>query len=460
MKRLIVHLDYGTAGTMLREGPNSSLALPVKALDADGSVISDGAASANQAAELLVPDSMTVVFVRLTWPSGRAETRRVDLDVSGDANITFSDSEFSANEWSAWAVPKLNPRTPLANSDTLLDLGLNRFSRVWLRLWRFADGAWVLQKLQPSATHRNSAAWQLEFMLDPCPWLLQIGGSQVIWRFLSLPGGGPAKVLITPRDSSDPRADALKVVVTSAQPDAETLLEFLARDAMRAADTLANATHLAQRLFANKFNDPLTAVAGAYYLLRVNAWDRIPRSWAENLSQSFPWLPDAAIIHCTRLLREGNNAVNIKEAARNLFALCLARGWPVYAEGITLLQEAASLLREVIDQSDEPLLEKVRALGVAKAWAGAAASFYGRKPNNPSALHWVGMPNAPRRRRLHPELRRPKRLSSNNEVSGLDEVALEFAASGPAQIRAETASAKRHRAPTIESDEYLLGKIT
>lgn len=46
----------------------------------------------------------------------------------------------------------------------------------------------------------------------------------------------------------------------------------------------------------------------------------------------------------------------------------------------------------------------MQALGAAKAWAGAAASFYVRSPDAPSALQWVGMPRAPRRRRLDPAL--------------------------------------------------------
>src|SRR5262249_37652478 len=154
-------------------------------------------------------DDTDLAFVRLTWPSGRAETQRVNLQRQPQASVTFSDSRIAPNEWSAWAIPKLNPRTPLAKASGDVDLGLDRFDNVWLRLWKFDQDAWHKQRLQPSATYRNGAAWQLDLSLEARPWLLQVGGSTVTWRFVSLPGGGPARVLITPKDSTDPRADEL-----------------------------------------------------------------------------------------------------------------------------------------------------------------------------------------------------------------------------------------------------------
>jgi hypothetical protein len=457
MKQLTVSLAYGASNPGYRRGPDVGLALPVKALDAEGSVLAEGAASLDVPATLNLPETTGLVFVRLTWPSGRSETQRVSFEDASHTSVAFSDSQIAPNEWSAWAVPKLNPKTPLAMARGDLDLGLDRFDRVWLRLWEFVDGSWTLQKLHPDATYRNGAAWQLDLSLEPRPWLLQIGGSKVIWRFVSLPGGGPARVLITPKDSTDPRADALKVVVTSFRANAETLLEFLARDAMRAVDALASSAALAQQLFAEKFTDPVSAVAGAYYLLRVDAWQRIPRQWFENLSQSFPWLPDTAVIHCIRLLREGLDTDASGRHAHDLFVQCLERGWPVYGEGITLLQEAAALLRGGVARNERTLFDRVQALGAAKAWAGAAASFYGRSPDTPSALQWVGMPGAPRRRRLDPALQAPKPAHAPRTGT----TTLGFAESAPRRLRPDAQTAKRTIVPQLpEGDEFLLGSIT
>jgi hypothetical protein len=439
-----------------RRGTGSAVALPVKALDADGSILAEGVARVAKPALLGLPDTTQLAFVRLTWPSGRSETKRVTFDETGRGSATFSDDRISANEWSAWAVPKLNRKTPLVKSGSNVDLQLNRFSRVWLRLWKFSDRQWTLQELKPDATYRNGAVWQLDLTLDQSPWLLQIGGSKVTWRFVSLPGGGPARVLITPKDSIDPRADALKVIVTSFRTDAETLLEFLARDAMRSVETLASSTELATRLFAEKFTDPISALAGAYYLLRVDVWPRIPRWWFENLSQVFHWLPDTALVHCIRLLREGSDVEASQYDARALFAESLERGWPVYGEGVALLQEAAALLRRPDITKEQILFDRVQALGASKAWAGAAASFYGRSPEAPSASQWVGMPSAPRRRRLHPALESstPQTIRTPDNIAlGLAETAAEPPAS---YVASERRTTQRRR----DENEFLLGNIT
>lgn len=452
MKKLTVSLAYTVTDFDRRRGPEAGLALPVKALDAEGSVLAEGAASVDQAARLEVPDATDLAFVRLTWPSGRSETQRVDLRASSEGSVTFSDRRIAPNEWSAWAIPKLNPHTPLARASGDVDLGLDRFARVWLRLWKFEQDAWVQEKLNPDARYRNGAAWQIDLSLSAKPWLLQVGGSQVTWRFVALPGGGPTRVLITPKDSKDPRADELKVVVTSFRADAETLLEFLARDAMRAVDVLANSAALAKQLFADKFSDPVSAVAGAYCLLRGNGWNRIPLGWFENLSREFEWLPDAAIVHCIRLLREGPEAWQPGRGPHKLFVRGLERGWPVYNEGITLLQEAAASLRGTYGRSDPTSFERAQAIGAAKAWAGAAASFYGRSPDAPSTLQWVGMPKTPRRRRLDPALAPSPRAGSP---------VLGFAETEPA--RRDPTKPARRPARAIDGpveEEFLLGSIS
>ena len=421
MKKLTVSLAYSSTYPP-SAGGSLGYALPVKALDPEGSVLAEGAAGVGHPLPLELPATADLVFVRLTWPSGRSETQRVGFKDSLEQTVTFSDTHLSANEWSAWAIPKLNPKTRLARSAGAPDLNLDRFARVWLRLWKFSSGNWVEQRLSPTGVYRNASAWQLDLSLEALPYLLQIGGSQVRWRFVSLPGGGPARVLITPKDSSDPRADELKIIVTSFRADAETLLEFLVRDARQAADTLAKSTVVAQKLFAEKFTDPLSATAGAYYLLRYDAWqEQIPLAWFENLSLLFSWLPDTAIIHCVRLLRGGLETDAAKKLACSLLIQSLKRGWPVYAEGIALLQEASALLSKELAPEDTPLVECVRALGGAKAWGGAATSFYGRDPKTPSALQWFGMPDSPQTHRLDPDRKLPS--PRGKSVGGLGLIA-------------------------------------
>jgi hypothetical protein len=459
MKHITVSLSYGATGNVLQSGEigrsGSGPVFPLKVLDPEGAVLDKGAVSIDTPAELNVPDAVKLAFVRLTWPSGRSETQRIALDTAVSSQVVFDDSHIAGNEWAAWAVPRLNPHTPLAKGGSDLDLGLDKFSRVWLRLWKFADNAWSLEKLAPTQARRNGAVWQLDLTLEPCSWLLQIGGAQVSWRFLALPGGGPVRVLITPKDSCDPRADALKVVVTSFHADAETLLEFLARDAMGAARAMAESTLLADRLFVDSFPDPILGVAGAYYLLRVGEWQRRPLSWFRNLHETFPGLTDSTIVYCLRLLRAGCHTVAEEQQARALFAQSLKHGWPIFAEGVSLLQEAAALLRSGTTRSQKDRFELVEALGAAKAWAGAVNSFYGRYPDAPTAIKWVGMPALPRHSRDHPTFRtQPWRWHEGSLKLDFSESVLD-ARRVPFLWRSLTEGEKR-----LKSEEFLLGNIS
>ena len=136
------------------------------------------------------------------------------------------------------------------------------------------------------------------------------------------------------------------------------------------------------------------------------------------MSTNFAWIPDTAIVHCARLLRSGSDAHSKRFSPEALLQQALSRGWPVYAEGVSLLQEAASLLKSNT-AVEAPYIRQIEALGAASAWAGAATSFYGRTPDAPDALRWVGRPRAPRRHKIIREL--VKSRSSGQASLGLAE---------------------------------------
>ncbi len=401
MKVLVVYLTYRSSFvTSFRQDQSFGLALPVKVLDSSGTIIADGLASLQGPVEFELSNELQTVFVRLAWPSGKTETQRVILLVNAKAEVSFSDAKIADNDWSAWAIPLLKSSASQASSKRLSNASSDAYLKVWLRIWQFEKGEWQKARIIPSMQYKSDVARQLDLDLDAKPYLLQVGGSRVPWRFVALPGSGLCRILLTPNDSKDPRADSLKIVVTSFRTSAEMLLEFLSRDSVRAANIMANSTELAVSLFAEKFTDPIAAIAGAYYLLRIEDWNRIPLWWWENLSNNFNWIPDGAIVHCIRLLRAGLKDDSERRDAINLFKACIDRGWPVYEEGLQLLQEAGSLLRYVADRNDAEYFVKVESLITAKIWAGATLSFYGKVPTKPSAVLWVGMPYAPRRRRL------------------------------------------------------------
>ena len=99
----------------------------------------------------------------------------------------------------------------------------------------------------------------------------------------------------------------------------------------------ANIIGEAERLLQQKMADPFGAALGGYALLRLGQRDRL-HHWPRNLADSFPWLPDGAVIAGEESALEGDHALAIEQ-------VCEAgrRGLPVFSVGLSLL---ASRLRE------------------------------------------------------------------------------------------------------------------
>jgi hypothetical protein len=390
MKTLNVHLAYGPSFGL--PGKSGEAALPFRVLDKHATVLAEAAVLAGQQRQVELDDSADDVYVRLSWPSGQTQTQQVTFSPDGVADVVFSEAKSTSGEWSAWAAPRLGRRRGVQlDGSTPPEVLLDRYAKVWLRFWSFGSDGWELARIKPDMQYKSDQARQLDLVLGDDPHLLQIGGEDVPWQFVSLPSGGPCRVFITPNVSRDPRSGPLRVLVTSSRQGAEMLMEFMARDSMRAAFVIADSQALALKLFEEKFEDPVAAIAGAYFLLRTDGWENVPPGWWSNLSTSFN-LPDASILHCVRLLRGGLSKPMDAARAISLFRTSLDRGWPVYEEGLQLLQEASALLRSIAAPKDILYLSAVDALSTAAAWAGASLSFYGLHPAKPSAVLWKGMP--------------------------------------------------------------------
>ncbi|MDX0481432.1 hypothetical protein GOD90_20365 [Sinorhizobium medicae] len=371
----------------------ADVALPLRVLDADGGVVATGAASLSQPMRCDIGSASRPLFVRLTWPSGKTETKRAD-----GPEVVFDHSSISRDQWAAWAVPRLNERTSQAVSASVPgQVAIDSYDRAWLRLWTFRKGQWSDRPLAPEDQNRNDSAIQLDFILDEHPWCLQLGGKSIPWMIISLPPGGRCRVLITPNESTDPRREPLKVVVTGFRSETETLLEFLSRDSLRAANAVASYVPLAIQLLEGKFQDPIAAVAGAYYLLRIDKWRQIELGWIENLDLEFPWIPDGAIIRAAVLTRGGLRDETAAKTVLERLSESLKRGVPIFAEGISLMHEAASVLRSGAKKTG--FFKKVDRLAASRLWAGAAFAFSGEDPAHPSPERRRGTPSKVQLRR-------------------------------------------------------------
>jgi hypothetical protein len=185
------------------------------------------------------------------------------------------------------------------------------------------------------------------------------------------------------------------VIATGFRADAELLLEFLSRDALRSARSLETYQPVAVHLMSDNIDEPLAAVARGYYLLRIDEWREAdaPLQWFENLNARYPWIPDTtAILSAVKIRRGLKNRAAERDVVNGL-ENCLRRGLPMYAEGLSLLQEVASLLLQARAASaSSPAVRTIQRLAASSTWAGAALSFYGSEPGMPAPEKVTGVP--------------------------------------------------------------------
>ena len=422
MSILIVSVKYNlqnSAGSL--DSFNTGMSLPVKVIDINGEVIFEALASNIEPVKFNISEKLKTVFVRLTWPSGKNKTRRINLTGNHISEITFSDMEIENHEWAAWAAPRLKQNEIVTHKNKNKKDNIESHPNTWLIIWKLDGDQWIKLRLAPKIQFKSKTSRQIDFVLDKNSYLLQIGGPNIPWRFVTLPSGGTCRIFLKLNDTSDQRLDPLDILVSGFSLDAEALMEFLTRNAVSSVKTMARSRMVATSLFSEKFEDPISAIAGAYYLLRVGNWEEIPMLWWENLSSNFKWIPDASILHCVRLLRGGLSSDIARQSALNLFKTCLEKGWPVYEEGLLLLKEAGALLRNIAELRDAELYARVESLVVAKSSASASLSFYGRFPSKPSAVLWVGMPNTPRRRKIPSAKLKTELLDSRNSMRNISD---------------------------------------
>jgi hypothetical protein len=174
---------------------------------------------------------------------------------------------------------------------------------------------------------------------------VQASGNGILFAQVAAPGETPLNIALPiygPTISQQcrltiARPDPPKTVTSVSLPDnpkIDAVARYLRGGHLReAADLSADAEQLLQ----SKMADPFGAALGGYVLLRLNRLDKL-HHWPRNLADSFPWLPDGAIIAAEESALEGDHEtaiVQVCEGAR--------RGLPVCSVGLSFL---ASRLRE------------------------------------------------------------------------------------------------------------------
>jgi hypothetical protein len=381
------------------ENEPRALTLPVDVYTPDGKVLASGIASPQYPAELTLPpvDGLNRVHVLGTLPNGVVLQEVVELN-SDDLQATLNVGEHSPHEWLEWV-------TPFRELDHLRANGSSAFSpkwrigQVWMKLWRFEQGRWVVVAMPLIDWTKDRGARLAELDIPNAPHLLQIGGEKVAWRLVSLPPGGPVRVALT-RSVNDEN-DAVEVTVGRTHPMNELVMSYLSRGAMAEAGRLAQAWQVANLMLQHKRDDPISAAAGAYVLLKNRRLeDR--RQWIENLVDWFPFLADGAIVSAALALQEGRGSD--REIRRQIWT-ALQRGLPVFGLGINILVETMA----AIHQGKQESKTFHRAFLAAQAYArascnpGAYFSFHGKTPTEPLWRPIFGLERKPLTHRQNEE---------------------------------------------------------
>lgn len=405
MKTLKIHLSLASIDEALRADksrPKRSVPLPYKVLDNQGQLLAEGVADSAKAVSVKIlntPESQQV-FVRVVFPGGKAVVKQTDMKAAGKAEVEISDDSLPGDSWAKWAVIRsaLNQASP----EPLTKLG-----NVWLRLWTYSivDGWQATTDLPSSNTQANVFAKQvdLEAASPNQSRLLQFGSPKLPATFVSLP---PSRCRLYFTTNPDPDSTNLpvKVVLTSYRPEAETLLEFLARDSLRAADSISKFGKVATELLHAKVRDPIGAIIGAYFLLRMGHWKETDPSWFDNLHNCYPWSSDAALIRCAVTARRGIAGPEQFEAFFNQLKEAFVCGYPLFEEGHRVLKEVLFVLQGALKPKERfadltnPIYQLVLDwcwdLASARVRIGSSFAFTGTLPNKPSSQRHKGSPTS------------------------------------------------------------------
>jgi len=395
MRTLNIHLDFAEINESQygkQPGSTGASPFPFKVLGEHGQLLAEGVADGSRTTQVQLTDMAAAqkIYVRLAVPSGRPVSRPVTISSSAEASVHFSADDFPGETWAKWALARSAPSK--AAPKPLVSLG-----SVWFRLWSREGIYWCPSRGLPrSNSVSSSAARQVDFDLpEATQHLLQFGGTHVPWSFVALPPGR-SRMFFTA--NSEPTSSSLpvKVVVTRFQPEAETLLEFMARDSLRAADSISKWGPIATQLLHDKFEDSISAIIGAYFLLRIGRWKQTDLQWFENLYSHFAWSSDAALIRCAVSGRRGLSKPGDVTRFLQQLRECFARGVPLFEEGHRVLLEVHSIVASlsnadgVTDSLNAELVAACEALSSSRVWAGSSFAFRGARPDVPQTQFTKG----------------------------------------------------------------------
>lgn len=309
---------------------NTLLTLPIDVYSTRGDLLASGSASPSRAWKFEVstrgePAERLHVVARL--PGGGSLQESVDTkNDKGDVEFDLRNS--SPHEWLQWVTAFHSLKHLFVTNDK--DPG-RRIGKVWMTLWSLTDGRWQSKQVPVASRDADLGMQQVTIAVPDAPHLLQVGGDKVGWRLVALPPGQTVRVALTRTAGSG--GDSIDITIARAKADNETILSYLASGAISEANTLAQTLGVADKLLREKIEDPISAAAAGYFLLRNNKLTK-REDWVQNLMNWFPAIADGAIIAAALAARTDGKT---QKAIRKTIDIALERGLPLFAIGADLL---------------------------------------------------------------------------------------------------------------------------
>ena len=168
------------------------------------------------------------------------------------------------------------------------------------------------------------AGGRAELMAIPIPWRNVMSGTLAVVDLVNV---------------SSPGGDE-QMAGTVQDPQLGTYLGYLAGGRLAEARTVIDQ---ALEMLFSKYENPFAAAAGGYVLISAATAKRDEpwRGWLANLSRSFTWLPDGAVLYGWSLMASDDDA-DI-DLARASFLEAYRRGLPFFAEGVRRLRNGLAM---------------------------------------------------------------------------------------------------------------------
>ncbi|WP_247036020.1 hypothetical protein [Neorhizobium sp. SHOUNA12A] len=268
------------------------------------------------------------MYVVVRLPNGR--TLQESVDTNDDKRSVRFDLR-SPHEWLQWVAP-FQSLDHLRDGSETDPFSRRRIGRVWMTLWSLNDGRWQSKPLEVASRDADpNGMQQVTIDVPNNPHLLQVGGDEVGWRLVTLPPDQTVRVALT----RSPRrgGDSIDITIARKQADNEIILSYLREGAISEANTLAETLDIANQLLKDKIEDPISAAAAGYVLLRNNKLTE-RQAWVRNLMDWFPALADGAIIAAALTARLDGTA---EKTIRDYIKTALDRGLPIFSIGADML---------------------------------------------------------------------------------------------------------------------------